>query len=302
MIPTYQEFMLPLLQALADGQDHTTSAVQTALADRFDLSDDDRKQLMPGRRQPLLNNRIGWAQTYLKKAGLLDAPRRGTYRITQRGRELLNEHPSAITSDLLMRYPEFAAFRTRRMSGASLPINPTERDDESTPEELLELGYQRVRQSLADELLAKVKASSPEFFERLVVDLLVRMGYGGSQEDAGKAIGKSGDGGIDGIIKEDRLGLDVIYLQAKRWEGGVGRPEIQKFVGALQGQRAKKGVFLTTATFTPEAVEYVRMIDVRIVLVAGKELAELMIDHGVGVATFVTYDIKKLDQEFFAED
>ncbi len=304
MIPAYQEFMLPLLEELADGKNHTSSAVQKVLADRFKLSREDREQLMPGRQQRLLNNRIGWAQSYLKKAGLLEAPKRGTYRITERGREVMREHPAAITADFLMRYPEFAEFRTGKNGDSSQVArhDSVPLDDESTPEELLDLGYRRVRQSLADELLAKIKASSPDFFERLVVDLLVRMGYGGSQEDAGKAIGKSGDGGIDGIIKEDRLGLDVIYLQAKRWEGSVGRPEIQKFVGALQGQRAKKGVFLTTSTFTPEAIEYVRLVDARIVLVSGKELAELMIDHGVGVIPLVTYTIKKLDQDYFLDD
>lgn len=307
MIPTYQEIMLPLLQELADGKEHTSTDLYKVLADRFGLTEEERTQLMSTGRQPLFHNRVGWAQTYLKKAGLLEAPKRGSYRITNRGLEVLSQKPASITADYLMRFPEFAEFRTGSSDsdtrGSGIPDEtPSEVKDESTPEELLELGYRRMRQSLADELLRRIKSCSPEFFERLVVDLLVRMGYGGSQSDAGKAIGKSGDGGIDGIIKEDRLGLDVIYIQAKRWDGSVGRPEIQKFVGALQGHRAKKGVFLTTSTFTKEALEYVRMVDARIVLVSGKELAELMIDHGVGVTSYVTYEIKKLDQDYFLDE
>lgn len=299
--------MLPLLQELADGKEHTSTDLYKVLADRFGLTEEERTQLMSTGRQPLFHNRVGWAQTYLKKAGLLEAPKRGSYRITNRGLEVLSQKPASITADYLMRFPEFAEFRTGSSDsdtrGSGIPDEtPSEVKDESTPEELLELGYRRMRQSLADELLRRIKSCSPEFFERLVVDLLVRMGYGGSQSDAGKAIGKSGDGGIDGIIKEDRLGLDVIYIQAKRWDGSVGRPEIQKFVGALQGHRAKKGVFLTTSTFTKEALEYVRMVDARIVLVSGKELAELMIDHGVGVTSYVTYEIKKLDQDYFLDE
>jgi restriction system protein len=178
----------------------------------------------------------------------------------------------------------------------------TEITSKQTPEELLEDGYQRIRQELAQELLNRVKSSSPRFFERLVVELLVKMGYGGSIKDAGQVIGKSGDEGIDGTIKEDRLGLDVIYIQAKKWEGAVGRPEIQKFVGALYGQRAKKGVFITTSSFSHEATEYVKNIDNKIVLIDGKQLTELMIDHGVGVAIVSTYEVKKVDNDYFTEE
>ncbi|WP_018130346.1 restriction endonuclease [Effusibacillus pohliae] len=307
MIPSYQEIMLPLLQELADGKEHTSKDLYKVLADRFGLTEEERTQLMSNGRQPLFHNRVGWAQTYLKKAGLLETPKRGSYHITNRGLEVLSQKPASITVDYLMRFPEFVEFRSGNSDGDTRgPDNPgglsLQTKEESTPEELLELGYRRMRQSLADELLARIKSCSPEFFERLVVDLLVQMGYGGSQSDAGKAIGRSGDGGIDGIIKEDRLGLDIIYIQAKRWEGSVGRPEIQKFVGALQGQRARKGVFLTTASFTKEAIEYTGMIDTKVVLVDGNELAQLMIDHGVGVTPLVTYEIKKIDQDYFMDE
>lgn len=308
MIPSYQDIMQPLLKELADRKEHTSTDLYRILADRFGLTEEERTQLMNTGRQPLFNNRVGWAQTYLKKAGLLEAPKRGSYRITKRGLEVLSQTPDSITLDTLMQYPEFADFRSGSSGGGTESskghhtVSVSSTDEESTPEELLEIGYRQMRQSLADELLTKVKSCSPEFFERLVVELLVKMGYGGTQADAGKAIGKSGDGGIDGIIKEDRLGLDVIYIQAKRWDGNVGRPEIQKFVGALQGQRARKGVFLTTSSFTKDALEYVKMIDTKVVLVDGNDLAQLMIDHGVGVTPLVTLEIKKMDQDYFMDE
>lgn len=308
VIPPYQDIMLPLLKELADQKEHTSTDLYQTLADRFGLTEDERTQLINTGRQPLFNNRVGWAQTYLKKAGLLASPKRGCYRITKRGLEVLSKQPDSITLESLMEYPEFAEFRSGSSAGTteeSSGVHPTSissTDEASTPEELFEIGYRQVRQSLADELLSKVKSSSPDFFERLVVELLVKMGYGGTQADAGKAIGKSGDGRIDGIIKEDRLGLDVIYIQAKRWDGNVGRPEIQKFVGALQGKRARKGVFLTTSSFTKEAVEYVTMIDTKVVLVDGNQLAQLLIEHGVGVTPSVTYEIKKIDQDYFLDE
>lgn len=299
--------MLPLLRQLADGSQYTSKDLYDSLANAYGLTEGERQELLSSGRQPLFHNRVGWAQTYLKKAGLVVSPRRGVYQITERGKNVLVEGPIEITAEYLMRFREFAEFRTGtedKIAGETSVADtpPSEVESESTPEDLLKLGYRRIRQLLADELLTKVKSCSPRFFELLVVDLLVKMGYGGSQWDAGKAIGRSGDGGIDGIIKEDKLGLDVIYLQAKRWEGTVGRPEIQKFVGALQGQRAKKGVFITTSSFTKEAVEYVKMIDTRIVLVSGTELSELMIDHGIGVTPFETYEIKKMDYDYFLDD
>lgn len=308
MIPPYQDIMLPLLKELEDQSEHTSTELNRILATRFELTEDERTQLMNTGRQPLFNNRVGWAQTYLKKAGLLETLKRGSYRITKRGLKVLSQNPGSITLESLMQYPEFAEFRsgssagTKKTSDSVSPGAASFTDEESTPEELLDTGYRQIRKSLEDELLSKVKSSSPDFFERLVVELLVKMGYGGTQADAGKAIGKSGDGGIDGIIKEDRLGLDVIYIQAKRWDGNVGRPEVQKFVGALQGQRARKGVFLTTSSFTKEAAVYATMIDTKVVLVDGNQLAQLMIDHGIGVTPMVTYEIKKIDQDYFLDE
>lgn len=299
--------MLPLLRQLGSGREYTSKDLYEILANTFSLTGSERQELLSSGRQPVFHNRVGWAQTYLKKAGLLQAPRRGVYQITERGTDVLAEHPDEITAEFLMRFHEFAEFKTGNVDSVAnqttgFKYEHSESAMESTPEELLDLGYRQVRESLSDELLIKVKSCSPDFFERLVVDLLVKMGYGGSQLDAGRAIGRSGDGGVDGIIKEDRLGLDVIYVQAKRWEGTVGRPEIQKFAGALQGQRAKKGVFITTSSFTKEAAEYVGLIDTRIVLVSGTQLANLMIDHGIGVTPLATYEIKKMDHDYFLNE
>ncbi|MGI9173803.1 MAG: restriction endonuclease, partial [Rhodothermales bacterium] len=246
------------------------------------------------------------ARTYLKQAGLLDAPRRGYFAITEDGQSLLAEHPEQIDTKLLERYPAFMDFKNRRRdrSGNENRTATSENGlpNDQSPDDALASAYQKLRSDLEAALLQQVKDLSPSFFERLVVDLLVNMGYGGSREDAGQAIGRGGDGGIDGIINEDRLGLDVIYLQAKRWEGTVGRPEIQKFAGALQGQRARKGVFITTSNFSKEAKEYADFIDTRIVLVDGERMARLMVDHNVGVSTVGTYDVKKIDTDYFTDE
>lgn len=239
------------------------------LADRFGLTEADRQALIPSGTQRLLDNRVGWAKTYLLKAGLLESPRRGVIRITQRGRDALASGKT-IDNRLLRQFHEFIDFFTgtgEQGQDDQVPVasqqaaGATATPVETTPEELIDAGYQQVQKALASDLLDRVKAASPAFFERLVVELLVKMGYGGSLADAGKAVGKSGDEGIDGIIKEDRLGLDVIYVQAKRWERTVGRPDIQQFAGALQGQRARKGVFLTTSAFSADAREYSARID-----------------------------------------
>jgi restriction system protein len=215
---------------------------------------------------------------------------------------VLSQNPSRIDIKLLEQFPEFVEFRGGGKKDKEAPAGiEVEANGHQTPEELLEYGYQKIRQDLAQEVLNRVKASSPSFFERLVVELLVRMGYGGSRKDAGEVVGKSGDEGIDGIIKEDRLGLDVIYIQAKKWEGTVSRPEIQKFAGALQGQRAKKGIFITTSSFTNEAIEFASRIDSKIVLIDGKQLAQLMIDHDVGVSKVSSYEIKKIDFDYFVD-
>jgi restriction system protein len=304
-IPDYQTVMLPLLRLAADGQDHRSRDAVEILAGEFDLTPEERTELLPSGKQAVFNNRVGWANTYLKAAGLLEAPRRGVLRITQRGRDLLKEGIARIDVSVLERYPEFVDFRGKRRpksteSAEAQTIDASSSSD--TPEDALSNAYRSLRAELESELLEEIGRASPAFFEQLVVDLLVNMGYGGSRQDAGRAIGRSGDGGIDGIIDEDRLGLDVIYLQAKRWESTVGRPEIQKFAGALQKHRARKGVFITTSSFSREALEYAGVIDTRIILIDGARLAKLMVDHGVGVSTVGTYEIKRVDSDYFSEE
>jgi restriction system protein len=299
-IPDYQTLMLPLLRLTADNQEHSLREAIEKLAEKFALTPDERKELLPSGRQPTFDNRVGWARTYLKKAGLLASTRRGYFQITSRGIEILSTNPPEINVEFLRQFDEFLAFqaKSRKEDGNDIEANPI---DQGTPEEQLEQAFQKLNESLAAELLQTVKDCSPAFFERLVVDLLVAMGYGGTRKDAGQTIGKSGDGGIDGVIKEDRLGLDAIYIQAKRWDNSIGRPEIQKFAGALQGVRAKKGVFITNSTFTSEARDYVSRIDNRIILVDGDTLAQLMIEHNVGVAPLLTYEIKRLDSDYFTD-
>jgi restriction system protein len=306
MIPNYQSLMLPLLQLLSDGQEHKLRDIVEALAAEFQLTDKERQELLPSGVQPIFDNRVGWAKTYLKKAGLLDSPARGTVIITDLGREVLAKKPDRIDVRFLTQFPAFLEF-----INVSKNINKDEEDDittnennSQTPEELLDKAYQQIRTSLASELLSKVVNLSPARFERLVVELLVKMGYGGSIKEAGRAIGRSGDEGIDGTIKEDKLGLDVIYIQAKRWKPGnmVGRPELQKFVGALAGQGAKKGIFITTSNFTKEAWEYTPRNETKIVLIDGEQLARLMIDYNLGCTTQQTYEIKKIDSDYFDEE
>ncbi len=301
-IPDFQSVMLPLLKFAADQQEHSLREAIETLAQTFKLSDEERKELLPSGQQAVFDNRVGWSRTHMKKAGLLESTRRSFFKITQRGLDVLSRNPQKIDVKFLEQFPEFVEFRAASRRDKEIVLGAeAEVNNHQTPEELLEYGYQRIRQDLAQELLNRVKNSSPSFFERLVVELLVKMGYGGSRKDAGEAVGRSGDGGIDGIIKEDRLGLDIIYIQAKKWEGVVGRPEIQKFAGALQGQRAKKGIFITTSGFSNEAREYVAIIDSKIVLIDGQQLAQLMIDHDVGVSKVSSYEIKKLDFDYFVD-
>lgn len=305
-IPDYQTVMLPLLKFASDGRTHTFREAVEHLAGEFGLSPQERSELLPSGRQALFTNRVGWASFYLKKAGLLEKkPHRGAFSVTARGREVIAHNPDRIDNEFLERFPEFVEFRNqsrRTRENGTVPVTDATTQPAETPEEALESAYQTIRQGLAQELLARVLACSPEFFERLVVELRVKMGYGGSRRDAGERIGQSGDGGIDGIIKEDRLGLDVIYIQAKRWQGSVGRPEIQKFVGALQGQRARKGVFITTSSFTGEAAEYASRIDTKVVLLDGNAIANLMIDFDVGVAAGTPYIVKRIDSDYFEEE
>lgn len=307
-VPNYQTAMLPLLRLTVNGAEHRFRDSVEQLAAEFKLTDDERGEMLPSGTAPLFDNRVGWARTYLKQAGLLQSPKRGVLRITNRGQALLAKNPTKIGVEDLDQYEEFRAFRTRRRDTQQeavpgqqcLPIHgPETVGEEQTPEDLFASAYRRMRKNLELELLEQTKAATPGFFERLVIDLLVSMGYGGSRRDAGRAIGKSGDGGIDGIIKEDKLGLDAIYIQAKRWEGTVGRPEIQKFAGALQGHRANKGVFLTTSFYTREAIEYANIINTKIILIDGETLAALMVDHSVGVSTVGMYELKKVNTDYF---
>jgi restriction system protein len=301
-IPDFQSLMLPLLRLAADGAEHARRDAVDQLAEEFRLTEDEMRELLPSGRQGRFDNRVAWARSFLKQAGLLETTRRGHFRITERGRALLAEKPSVVNMRLLERYPEYLQFRNRRRDDTTEEHTENVALEGQTPEELLEQSYRSVHDALAGDLLQRLKAGSPEFFERVVVEVLVRMGYGGTRQDAGKAIGRSGDEGIDGIINEDRLGLDAIYVQAKRWENVVGRPEIMKFVGALQGKRAHKGVFITTSTFTREAQDYAGSVANRVVLVDGQSLVRLMIEHNVGVATYASFEMKRVDSDYFAEE
>jgi restriction system protein len=301
-VPDFQSLMLPLLRMAADGREHSLVEARDVLAADCKLSDAELQELLPSGRQPKFANRVAWAKSYLQQAGLLQTPRRAHFQITDRGRAVLKAPPPRIDIKFLEQYPEFVDFRTPKVEVATILVDaPSAQAEPETPEEALEAAHQKMRLGLAAELLSRVKAASPQFFENLVVELLVKMGYGGSRRDAGQAIGRAGDEGIDGVISEDRLGLDVVYLQAKKWDGTVGRPEIQRFVGALHGKRAKKGVFITTSTFSGEAVAYVEHIDPKVVLIDGRRLTELMIDFGVGVNTSATYDVKRVDSDYFDE-
>jgi len=305
MIPDYQSLMLPLLRIISDKQEYRYRDLIDKLALEFKLTDEERKELLASGSQPVFDNRVGWAKTYLKKAGLIDAPKRATFVITELGLQTLKKNPDRIDAKYLRQFPAFLEFvHAGRNESDGEEEAISQEITEQTPEENLDKAYQRIRKSLADELLAKVIDLSPAFFERLVIELLVKMGYGGSIKDAGKAIGKSGDEGIDGTIKEDRLGLDIIYVQAKRWKTGnvVGRPEIHKFVGALAGQGAKKGIFITTSSFTKEALDYAPKNETKIVLIDGERLAQNMIDFNIGCTIQQTYELKKIDSDYFYEE
>ncbi|MDJ1170794.1 restriction endonuclease [Roseofilum sp. BLCC_M154] len=311
-IPDFQAILLPLLKLAGDQKRHSMQEAIQYLANTFQLTDEERKELLPSGKQAVFDNRVGWARTYLKKAGLLESPARSFFQITNRGVDLLQTNPSKINTAFLKKYPEFREFKMGNSSkdksasdndtNLSISEGEDQGSNQQTPEEILEYSYQELRSALAQELLEKVKSCSPSFFERLVVELLVKMGYGGSIKEAGRAMGKTGDEGIDGMIKEDRLGLDRIYIQAKRWQDSVGRPEIQKFVGALAGQGANKGIFITTSKFTEQAKTYSPKNDTKVVLIDGAELAEYMIDFDLGVSTVSEYKLKKIDTDYFEAD
>ena len=301
-IPDFQTLMLPLLRTYTDGEIRPIGRVVDSLAREFKLSDEDLRQLLPSGRQATFRNRVAWARTYLSKAGLLSSPKRAHFRITPAGQAALATKPTRIDISFLNTFPEFVKFRTTKHEEAQASALTAPLEQRENPEEQIESIHAQLKRDLATEVLTRIAASPPDFFKRLVVELMLKMGYGGSRQDAGRAIGRSGDGGIDGIINEDRLGLDSIYLQAKRWENPVGRPEIQKFAGALAEHRARKGVFITTSSFTKEALASATKHDARIVLIDGEKLATLMIDHGLGVTLEASYEVKRIDSDYFAEE
>jgi restriction system protein len=309
-VPDFQALMLPVLQEYADGKERVSRDVRERVAVKLGLTAAEIAERLPTAPQTRWANRTAWAHSYLKQAGLLESPRRGHYRITERGRLVLAAPPARIDIPFLERYPDFQEFRARKgtRSEANQETQTTdaatadEFDVALTPDEQVRAGAALVKANLAAQLLERVKQASPTFFENLVVDLLVAMGYGGTHEDAARVVGRSGDGGIDGVIKEDRLGLESIYVQAKRWDGSVGRPVIQQFAGALAGHHARKGVVLTTSTFTQDAMTYAKTLQTTIVLINGKELADLMIEFGIGVSDVETIRLQRVDEDYFTDD
>lgn len=303
-IPDFQTIMLPLLKLSSDGEEHYIHDTVEELSNYFGLTEEEKEAMLPSGAQSVFCNRVGWARSYLKAAKLLEYPRRSYFKITQRGRDLLAENPKAINNKLLSCYPEFVQFRQRKPQKNIKASDEPESESVETPEELMESAYQELRETLTTEVLNVVMDTSPGFFEKLVVELLYKMGYGGTQRELARAVGRHGDEGIDGVIDQDKLGLDTIYIQAKKWklDSSVGRPEIHKFVGALAGQHARRGVFITTTKFTQEAKKYAESIDAKVILIDGERLAELMIDYNVGVSLSTTYEIKKVDHDFFSDE
>jgi len=303
-VPDFQMIMRPLLALLADGAEQPVAVLRGELAEQFSLTPEDLEEELPSGRAKTFANRVGWATTYLYRCGLLDRTSRSVYRITDRGRGVLESHPDRVDLSVLSQFEEFHEFRRARTDprAAQVADGAGAVVDGATPEERVAAAYRELRSALAADLLDRVLDHSPEFFEQLVLDVLHAMGYGGLRAEAVQRLGKSGDEGVDGVIREDTLGLDQIYIQAKRWRNPVSRPDIQKFVGALHGQRATKGVFITTSTFSGEAIAYADNITPRVVLIDGKELTQLMIDHDVGVAVATRYDLKKVDQDYFVGD
>jgi len=296
-IPSYEEMMLPLLTFAGDKKEHSNEESIEHIKKYFRITEDESAILLKSGRQSVVSNRVGWARAYLKKAGLLDSHQRARFNITDLGMKVLREKPTEITDKYLMQFESFREFQKR---GVTKRTGSTGTEASAkTPLETLEDSYGTLRSSLADELLTNIAKCSPAFFEKLVVELLVSMGYGGSIVDAGQTIGKSGDGGIDGIIKEDKLGLDIVYIQAKRWENPVGAKEIRNFVGALAGQKANKGVFITTASFTKDASSFVQQIQQKVILIDGQLLAQYMIDYDIGVSLERTYQVKRVDHDYF---
>lgn len=303
MIPDFQSLMLPVLKYLGDGEGYSSKDLLTKIITDFKLTDEEINQRLPSGPSRVIANRIGWALSYLKQSDLIQSTRRGFYQITETGKEILNRNLSSIDIKLLKTLPSYQKWRSTFNNSAS--IN-TESDDVKeqeiqTPEEAIEISYNKIKEDLIIEILDRIRKNTPQFFESLVIDLLITMGYGGSREEAGSVIGKSGDGGIDGIIKEDRLGLDNIYIQAKRWENTVPISNVRDFAGSLLSMKSKKGIFITTSNFPKGAYEYVNSIEHKIILIDGKELAELMIEHNVGLSVRNIFEIKRIDLDYFEE-
>lgn len=302
-IPDFQTLMRPLLELHGDGEEHLNRDLVNSLADQFSLTEEERREMLPSGRAKMFDNRVGWAKTYISTAGLIEAPRRAVSVITGKGKQALIDYPNAINLQVLAKLngTKSAREKKRDVELGMEPPRGVDVESNETPEEAFENAYLKLRSDVEREIIAKILANPPDFLERVIIDLVVKMGYGGNRKDAGEAIGRSGDEGIDGIIKEDPLGLDIIYLQAKRYEGTVGRPDVQKFAGALQGQRAKKGIFITTSTYSREAKDFASKIDTKIILIDGPMLAKLMFDHGVGVSVNTVYEVKKIDTDYFDE-
>lgn len=302
-IPDYQTIMLPLLTFMADQKEHNVREMIDYLAGEFQLTDEEKRRLLPSGNDIIFDNKVKWARLYIGKAGLLEPAKRGYWKVTKSGLQTLSQNPSRVDLKFLEQFHPYQEWKQTFSKGIIQDTSSQAKvAEEQTPEEALEYGYQQIRNELAQQLLSQVKNASPKFFEKLVVDLLVKMGYGGTIRDAAKVVGGVGDEGIDGVIKEDRLGLDTIYVQAKRWQGTVGHPELMKFVGALKGQKANKGVFITTSKFTNAAIDYVSKIDSRVVLIDGEQLAEYMIDFHIGVSPIATYEIERMDSDYFIEE
>lgn len=303
-IPKYHEFMKPVLVLLNNDTLHSRSEIYLAMADEFQLTEAEREEWLSSKSQLVYKNRVAWALTYLKKAGLIDSPKKANFRITDAGKKVLHENPIAIDNKYLQKFNSFKEF-IDTSSGAGTAIVTIDNIKNDSPQDLMDIAYSQIIKTLEDDILIEVVSQSPDFFEKLVVDLLLSMGYGGSQIENGQVLGKSGDGGVDGVIKEDKLGFDKIYVQAKKWDmnSTIGRPELQKFVGALSGQGALKGVFITTAKFSKDAWEYAKNQHMyKIALIDGTKLAKLMIENNIGVSVENVYEIKKVDSDYFSDD
>jgi restriction system protein len=305
-VPGFQSLMLPVLRSVKDGE-LSASEMRERIAGDLGLSESDLAEMLPSGRQTTFANRVAWANIFLQRAGLLEKVARGVYRISQEGRRVLGEAPERIDMRFLERYPAYVEWRRRSVAGAvrdaDVPASLPLADDGATPEEQIERSHTALVAALEGDLLDRVREKPPAFFERLIIDLLVKMGYGGGRAEMGKAVGRAGDAGIDGVIKEDALGLDVVYVQAKRYaaDNCVGRSEVQSFAGSLDGFGATKGIFFTTSSFSRGAREFVERISKRIILVDGAELARLMVDHGVAVRARQTFEIKTIDEDYFAD-